>query len=171
MSMQNVHVIDFAGPVAQPQQWIELLHAFRRRPEAPPHLRLTVVHDDKDFLVKTSQLLVDEADVLHMPFQFHNAVAPLETLDFNDLHSTLQLKSGEARAIVCSQQLHRLLAVADDDDSTTRSRSSSFGSSSAHHFNHQMATDAARLQQMASSSSSGVACEAADPRTAAPECL
>jgi hypothetical protein len=122
------------------------------------------VHDNKDFLVNTSQLLVDEADVLHMAFKIHFVVARLETLDFDDdhLHSVLQLKSGEARAIACTQQLHRLLAVGDDDDSST-SRSSSFGSSSAHRFNHQMlATDAARLQQMASSSSSGVACEADD---------
>jgi hypothetical protein len=50
-------------------------------PKAPPHLRLTVVHDNKDFLVKTSQLLVDEADVLHMAFKIHFVVARLETLD------------------------------------------------------------------------------------------
>jgi hypothetical protein len=67
--------------VVQPQQWIKLLHDFHRRSEGPPHLRLTVVHDNKDFLVKTSQLLVDEADVLHMAFKIHFVVARLETLD------------------------------------------------------------------------------------------
>ncbi|GJN28355.1 hypothetical protein PR202_gb16466 [Eleusine coracana subsp. coracana] len=160
---KNVHVIDFAGPAAQPRQWIELLHDFNRRPEGPPqHLRLTVVHDDKDFLIKTSELLVDEADLLHMPlFQFHYVVGQLETLDFNDLHSILKLKSGEATALICTQQLHRLLATDDDSTSSSSSSSSSFfGSSSARHSNNQMTT-IARLQQMASSSSN-VACHDED---------
>lgn len=161
---QNVHVIDFAGPSAQPRQWIEILHDFHRRPEGPPHLRLTVVHDDRDFLAKTSKLLDDEAQALDMAFQFHGVVGQLEKLDFNDLDGILHLKSGEARAISCTQQLHRLLATEDD------STSSSF--SSAHQFNNQM-TIIARLQQMASSSSypppmSGDACQDNDELNSSP---
>ncbi|XP_062197375.1 scarecrow-like protein 3 [Phragmites australis] len=95
-------------------QWIQLLRDFHHRPERLLHLRLTVVHEDKDFLAKMPQLLCDEADELDIAFQFHYAVGQLETLDFNDLHSVLELKSGEARAIICTLQLHRLLAAADD---------------------------------------------------------
>ncbi|KAL6641920.1 hypothetical protein ACP70R_020101 [Stipagrostis hirtigluma subsp. patula] len=138
---KNVHVIEFASQAAQPRQWVELLHDFRRRPEGPPHLRLTVVHDDSELLAKMSELLADEADELDMAFQFHGVAAQLETLDFNDLHGILGLKSGEARAIICTLQLHRLLAVADDTVG-------SFGA--AHHLN-QMAS-IARLQLMATGS-------------------
>ncbi|TVU50813.1 hypothetical protein EJB05_02203, partial [Eragrostis curvula] len=142
---QNVHVIDFAGPAAHPLQWIELMHDFHRRPEGPPHLRLTVVHDDKESLSKTSKLLADEAEELGMAFQFHYVVGQIETLDFSDLHGTLHLKPGEARAIICTQQLHRLLATADD------ASTNSYGS--ARRFNEQVAS-VARLRKMASLSSS-----------------
>ncbi|KAL6905654.1 hypothetical protein ACP4OV_003255 [Aristida adscensionis] len=139
---KNVHVIDFAGPAAQPRQWVQLLRDFRRRPEGPPRLRLTVVHDDKELLARASELLVDEADDLEMAFQFHGIARRLEALDFNDLHRVLGLRPGEARAMLCTLQLHRLLAVADDD--------AVGGSGAAHHFNQTASI--ARLQLMASSS-------------------
>ncbi|KAF8707133.1 hypothetical protein HU200_030374 [Digitaria exilis] len=113
---KNVHVIDFAGPAAQPCQWIQLLRDFKSRPEGPPHLRLTIVYDDEEFLATVSESLVDEADELDVPLQLHCVAAQIEALDFNDLHGVLGLKSGEARALVCTQQLHRLLAAAADDD-------------------------------------------------------
>ncbi|PUZ43656.1 hypothetical protein GQ55_8G025300 [Panicum hallii var. hallii] len=150
---KNVHVIDLAGPAAQPSQWIQLLREFHSRPEGTPHLRLTIVHDDGEFLAKVSESLTDEADELDVPFQVHCVAGQIETLDLNDLHGVLGLKSGEARAIVCTTRLHRLLAAADD------AASSSLGA--GHHFN-QMAS-IARLQQMASGSCPpsirGAACE------------
>ncbi|RCV36993.1 hypothetical protein SETIT_8G026600v2 [Setaria italica] len=150
---KNVHVIDFAGPAAQPCQWIQLLRDFRSLPEGAPHLRLTIVHDDEEFLAKVSESLVDEADRLDVPLQVHCVAGQIETLDFSDLHGVLGLKSGEARAIVCTLRLHRLLAAADE-------AASSF---SAGHRSNQTAS-VARLQQMASNScplsiGGGAACE------------
>ncbi|RLN28254.1 hypothetical protein C2845_PM05G05960 [Panicum miliaceum] len=98
---KNFHVIDLAGPAAQPRQWIQLLRDFHSRPEGAPHLRLTIVHDDGEFLAKVSESLTDEADELDVPFQVHCVAGQIETLDLNDLHGVLGLKSGEARAIVC----------------------------------------------------------------------
>ncbi|XP_039778983.1 scarecrow-like protein 3 [Panicum virgatum] len=154
---KNVHVIDFAGPAAQPCQWVQLLRDFHSQPEGAPHLRLTIVHDDGEFLAKVSESLADEADELDVPFQVHCVAGQIETLDLNDLHGVLGLKSGEARAIVCTTRLHRLLAAADD------AASSSSLSSVGHHSN-QMAASIARLQQMAASGSCpaticGAACE------------
>ncbi|CAL4911687.1 unnamed protein product [Urochloa decumbens] len=154
---KNVHVIDFAGPAAQPRQWFQLLRDFHSRPGGPPHLRLTVVHDDGEFLAKMSQLLADVAGELDMAFQFHYVFGQLESLDLDDLHRILKLRSGEARAIFCTLQLHRLLAVAGDDDTC-------FGAG-PNHFDQMESV--ARLQQMASRSSSscppaGVTCEEYD---------
>lgn len=138
---QNVHVIDFAGPAAQPWQWIQLLHEFHRRPGGPPHLRLTIVHDDGDLLAYIFERLNDEAEQLDMPLQVHRVVGQIEALDPTDLHGVLGLKSGEARAVVCTLQLHRLLAAADDPAGTF---------SAGHRFNQTASI--ARLQQMASTS-------------------
>ncbi|CAN6330479.1 unnamed protein product [Urochloa humidicola] len=142
---KNVHVIDFAGPAAQPCQWIQLLRDFHSRRGGAPHLRLTIVHDDAEFLAKASESLADEADELDVPFQVHCVAAQIEALDFNDLHGVLGLKSGEARAIVCTLQLHRLLAVADDDAAAH--------SLSAGHRSSQTASVVARLQQMVAAAS------------------
>ncbi|CAN6335574.1 unnamed protein product [Urochloa humidicola] len=136
---KNVHVIDFAGPVAQPCQWIQLLRDFHRRPEGAPHLRLTIVHDDGELLAKASESLTDEADDLDIAFQLHCVEAQIEALDFNNLHGVLGLRSGEAGAIVCTLQLHRLLAAAADGDA-------------AHRFSQT--ASGARLQQMAAASTS-----------------
>ena len=141
---QNVHFIDFAGPAAQPCQWVRLLRDFHSRPEGAPHLRLTIVHDDGEFLAKVTESLTDEADELDVPFQVHCVAGQIETLDLNDLHGVLGLKSGEARAIVCTTQLHRLLAAADDAASSSLS-------AAGHHSNQTASI--ARLQQMAASCS------------------
>ncbi|CAD6254913.1 unnamed protein product [Miscanthus lutarioriparius] len=138
---KNVHIIDFAGPTAQPCQWIKLLHDFNRRPGGPPHLRLTIVHDDGDLLANISELLTDEAEQLDVPLQVHRVVGQIEALDSTDLHGVLRLRSGEARAVVCTLQLHRLLAGADDPAGTF---------SAGHRFNQTASV--ARLQQMASTS-------------------
>ena len=128
---------------------------FHSRPEGAPHLRLTIVHDDGEFLAKVSESLADEADELDVPFQVHCVAGQIETLDPNDLHGVLGLKSGEARAIVCTTRLHRLLAAADDAASSSLS-------AAGHHSNQTASI--ARLQQMASGSSCppsirGAACE------------
>ena len=58
-------------------------------------------------------LLSNEADKLKIPFQFSSVIGRLETLDFSNLRNTLDIKYGEAIAISCSLQMHRLLVVDD----------------------------------------------------------
>ncbi|KAF0897196.1 hypothetical protein E2562_034241 [Oryza meyeriana var. granulata] len=136
-----VHVVGTSGPATQPCQWIQLLHELRRRPEGPPRVVwLTVVHDDGELLTKMAELLHDEAEELDMEFQFHGVVGQLEELDFSNLHIVFEIKSGEALAVSCTLQLHRLLAT---DDATYSFR--------AAHLN-QMAS-IAQLQHMAAASS------------------
>lgn len=51
--------------------------------------------------------------MLKIPFQFNSVIGRLETLDFSNLRNTLDIKYGEAIAISCSLQMHRLLVVDD----------------------------------------------------------
>ncbi|XP_008786893.1 scarecrow-like protein 3 [Phoenix dactylifera] len=104
-----VHVVDLGGPASDAAQWAALLQALRARPEGPPHLRLTVVHDHKEFLDLTAVRLTEEAERLDIPFQFHPVVARLDNLDVE----MLRVKTGEAVAISSVLQLHTLLAADD----------------------------------------------------------
>uniref|UniRef100_A0A0E0MCB3 Uncharacterized protein n=1 Tax=Oryza punctata TaxID=4537 RepID=A0A0E0MCB3_ORYPU len=143
-----VHVVGMSGPFTQTCQWIQLLHELRRRAEGPSRaVRLTVVHDDGEFLAKMAELVSDEAEELVMEFKFHVVVGQLEDLNFSNLHGVLGIKSGEALAVSCTLQLHRLLAAADD----------AYSSRSAHL--NQMAI-IAQLQHMAASSCPPSSCGA-----------
>ncbi|KAL6870979.1 hypothetical protein ACP4OV_014827 [Aristida adscensionis] len=110
---QFVHVIDLSGPAAHPWQWLKLIQAFHSRRKGPPHLCITVVHDDESFLAGMSTLLRKKAESLAMAFSFHPVHGRLETLALGDLHATLGIRSGYARAFSCAMELHRLLAVDD----------------------------------------------------------
>ncbi|KAL6853415.1 hypothetical protein ACP4OV_019444 [Aristida adscensionis] len=107
-SEKIVHVIDLGG--ADATQWLELLHLLAARPEGPPHLRLTAVHEHKDVLTQTAMVLTKEAERLDVPFQFNPVVSRLDALDVE----SLRVKTGEALAISSSLQLHCLLAADDD---------------------------------------------------------
>ncbi|RCV29027.1 hypothetical protein SETIT_5G450300v2 [Setaria italica] len=107
-SEKIVHVIDLGG--ADATQWLELLHLLAARPEGPPHLRLTAVHEHKDVLAQTAMALTKEAERLDVPFQFNPVVCRLDALDVE----SLRVKTGEALAITSSLQLHCLLASDDD---------------------------------------------------------
>jgi hypothetical protein len=107
-SEKMVHVVDLGG--ADAVQWLELLHLLAARPEGPPHLRLTAVHEHREVLAQTAMVLTKEAERLDVPFQFNPIVSRLETLDVE----SLRVKTGEALAITCSLQLHCLLASDDD---------------------------------------------------------
>ncbi|OEL26236.1 Scarecrow-like protein 3 [Dichanthelium oligosanthes] len=107
-SEKIVHVIDLGG--ADATQWLELLHLLAARPEGPPHLRLTAVHEHKDVLTQTAMVLTKEAERLDVPFQFNPVVSRLDALDVE----SLRVKTGEALAITSSLQLHCLLASDDD---------------------------------------------------------
>uniref|UniRef100_A0A0D3HR76 Scarecrow-like protein 3 n=1 Tax=Oryza barthii TaxID=65489 RepID=A0A0D3HR76_9ORYZ len=108
-----VHLVDFSGPVANPVQWIALFHAFRGRREGPPHLRITAVHDSKEFLANMAAVLSKEAEAFDIAFQFNAVEAKLDEMDFDALRHDLGVRSGEALAVSVVLQLHRLLAVDD----------------------------------------------------------
>lgn len=108
-----VRIIDLSCSTAHPWQWLKLLHDFHGRQGGPPEVRLTVVHDDNDYLANMRILLSNEADKLKIPFQFSSVIGRLETLDLSNLRNTLDIKYGEAIAISCSLQMHRLLVVDD----------------------------------------------------------
>uniref|UniRef100_J3N5X2 Uncharacterized protein n=1 Tax=Oryza brachyantha TaxID=4533 RepID=J3N5X2_ORYBR len=93
-----VHVVDFSGPAANPVQWIALFHAFRSRREGPPHLRITAVHDSKEFLATMATVLSKEAEAFDIPFQFNAVEAKLDEMDFDALRHDLGVRSGEALA-------------------------------------------------------------------------
>ncbi|KAM5584681.1 scarecrow-like protein 3 [Rosa sericea] len=103
-----VHIIDLNS--SEPAQWIALLHVLSARPEGPPHLRITGVHQQKEVLDQMAHSLTEEAEKLDTPFQFNPIVSKLETLDFEKLH----VKTGEALAISSVLQFHSLLSSDDD---------------------------------------------------------
>uniref|UniRef100_A0A2P2LR46 Scarecrow-like protein 3 n=1 Tax=Rhizophora mucronata TaxID=61149 RepID=A0A2P2LR46_RHIMU len=103
-----VHIIDLHA--AEPAQWIALLQAFSVRPEGPPHLRITGIHQQKEVLDKMAHKLIEEAERLDIPFQFNPIVVKLEHLDIEKV----RVKTGEALAISSVLQLHSFLASDDE---------------------------------------------------------
>ncbi|XVF69568.1 hypothetical protein PTKIN_Ptkin11bG0091700 [Pterospermum kingtungense] len=103
-----VHIIDLNA--AEPAQWIALIQALSARPEGPPHLRITGIHQQKEFLDQMAHRLTEEAEKLDIPFQFNPIVSKLENLDIEKLC----VKTGEALAISSILQLHTLLASDDE---------------------------------------------------------
>lgn len=103
-----IHIIDLN--CFQPFQWISLLQEMRARPEGPPHLRISGIHEQKEVLDIVARRLNEEAEKLDIPFQFNPLVCKLENLDVEKL----RVKTGEAVAISSVLQLHSLLAVDDE---------------------------------------------------------
>ncbi|XLR13803.1 hypothetical protein S83_041741 [Arachis hypogaea] len=99
-----IHIIDLNA--IESVQWLALLQILSKRPEGPPHLRITGVHQKKEILDQIAYRLVEEAEKLDIPFQFNPVVSKLESLDFEKF----RVKSGEALAITSMLQLHSLLA-------------------------------------------------------------
>ncbi|XP_010277619.1 PREDICTED: scarecrow-like protein 3 [Nelumbo nucifera] len=98
-----VHIIDLH--CVEPAQWIALIQSLSARPEGPPHLRITGIHEHKEVLEQTALRLTEEAEKLDLPFQFNPIVSKLENLDVE----SLRVKTGEALAISSLLQLHCLL--------------------------------------------------------------
>lgn len=109
-----VHVIDLNA--SEPAQWRALLQDLGARPEGPPHLRITGVHQKKEVLEQMAHILTEEAEKLDIPFQFNQIVSKLEDIDVEKL----RVKTGEALAISSVLQLHTLLA---NDDELLRKKS------------------------------------------------
>ncbi|KAG0481252.1 hypothetical protein HPP92_012110 [Vanilla planifolia] len=106
-----VHVVDLGG--SNPSQWLSLLQSLHRRPEGPPHLRITAVGEQRDLLTHTASILSKEAEKLDIPFQFNAVVSRLDALNVE----SLRVKTGEALAISSVFQFHSLLASNSSDDS------------------------------------------------------
>jgi hypothetical protein len=102
-------------------------------------------------------LLSKEAEMLNIPFQFNSVIGRLETLDFSSLRSILDIKYGEAIAISCSLQMHRLLVV---DDNVSCSATGQL----------QKMANIAQLKQMMSSSVHSPASTLNYPQTPSPQC-
>ncbi|KAF8396214.1 hypothetical protein HHK36_017827 [Tetracentron sinense] len=120
-----VHIIDLHS--AEPAQWIALLQALSARPEGPPHLRITGIHEQKEVLEQTAIRLTEEAEKLDIAFQFNPIVCKLENLDVE----SLRVKTGEALAISSVLQLHYILA-SDDELLRKKSPPTSKNSNSVH---------------------------------------
>ncbi|KAL3620345.1 hypothetical protein CASFOL_035257 [Castilleja foliolosa] len=105
-----IHIIDLNA--TEPNQWRALILDLSARPEGPPHLRITGIHQKKEILDHMAHMLTEEAEKLDLPFQFNPVLSKLEDLDFDEL----RVKTGEALAISSTLQLHTLLA--SDDDNT-----------------------------------------------------
>ncbi|GMN53717.1 hypothetical protein TIFTF001_022850 [Ficus carica] len=103
-----IHIIDLNS--SQPDQMIDLLHTLSARPEGPPHLRITGIHEHKEVLEQMAVRLTEEAEKLDIPFQFNPIVSKLGNLDLE----SLRVKTGEALAVSSVLQLHTLLATDDD---------------------------------------------------------
>ncbi|ONI20678.1 hypothetical protein PRUPE_2G028700 [Prunus persica] len=103
-----VHIIDLHS--CEPAQWIYLIQTLNARPEGPPHLRITGIHEQKEVLDQMFHRLTEEAGNLNIPFQFNPIVSKLENLDIE----SLRVKTGEALAVCSVLQLHSLLAADDD---------------------------------------------------------
>lgn len=107
-----VHIVDLNA--AEPLQWRALLQDLSARPEGPPHLRITGVHQQKEVLDQMAHVLIQEAEKLDIPFQFNQVVSKLENLDVE----RLRVKTGEALAISSVMQLHTLLAHENEKKSS-----------------------------------------------------
>lgn len=103
-----IHIIDLNS--SQPAQMIDLLQTLSARPEGPPHLRITGIHEKKEVLEQMALRLTEEAEKLDIPFQFNPIVSKLENLDVEKL----RVKTGEALAVSSVLQLHSLLATDDE---------------------------------------------------------
>ncbi|KAG6781679.1 hypothetical protein POTOM_014591 [Populus tomentosa] len=121
-----VHIIDLNS--SEPAQWINLLQTLSARPEGPPHLRITGIHEKKEVLEQMALRLTEEAEKLDIPFQFNPIVSKLENLDLGNL----RVKTGEALAVSSVLQLHALLAM--DDEMHKRNSPSGSKNPSSNHF-------------------------------------
>lgn len=136
-----VRIVDLSCSTTHQWQWIKILQDFHSRPGGPPELRLTVVHEDSEFLDNMQACLCKQAANLKLCFYFDKVIGKLETLDFSNLREILKINFGEAVVISCALQMHRLLAV---DDSISRDFTAQL----------QQMANMARLKQMACSACS-----------------
>lgn len=97
-----VHIIDL--DLMQGFQWPGLIQSLSERDEGPPKLKITGIGTSCTSLQDTGRRLAAFAETYGVPFEFHAVVGELEDLAPRELG----VISGEAVAVNCVMQLHRL---------------------------------------------------------------
>lgn len=97
-----VHIIDL--DLMQGFQWPGLIQSLSERDEGPPKLKITGIGTNCTSLQDTGRRLAAFAETYGVPFEFHAVVGELEDLTLGELG----VVSGEAVAVNCVMQLHRL---------------------------------------------------------------
>ncbi|XP_050283457.1 GRAS family protein TF80-like [Quercus robur] len=103
-----VHIIDLYS--FEPEQWIDLLHTFKARPEGPPCVKISGIHDQRVVLEQMAVRLMAEASKLEIPFHFIPIVSKLENVDTE----SFCVNAGEAIGVSAVFQLHSLLAFDEE---------------------------------------------------------
>ncbi|CAM6094419.1 unnamed protein product [Calypogeia fissa] len=99
-----IHLVDFE--IMQGVQWPPLMQALAQRKGGPPRLRLTGIGPAEDVLHQTGHRLTDFARTLDLPFEYVPlVVGSLEKVKVEMFNK----REGEAFAVNCVLQLHRLL--------------------------------------------------------------
>lgn len=97
-----VHIIDL--DLMQGFQWPGLIQSLSEREDGPPKLKITGIGTSCTSLQDTGRRLAAFAETYGVPFEFHAVVGELEDLTPMELG----VKAGEAVAVNCVMQLHRL---------------------------------------------------------------
>ncbi|XP_030515794.1 GRAS family protein RAM1-like isoform X2 [Rhodamnia argentea] len=101
----RLHVIDL--DILQGYQWPSFMQALAARPGGPPFLRITGVGPCIEMVSETGRCLVELAQSLHLPFEFHPVGEQLEALEQSLLHRRV----GEALAVNSVNCLHRVPGI------------------------------------------------------------
>ncbi|XP_024358592.1 DELLA protein RGL3 [Physcomitrium patens] len=102
-----VHIIDM--DLMQGLQWPGFIQSLSEREDGPPKLKITGIGTSCNSLQDTGRRLASFAETYGVPFEFHAVVGELEDLTPMELGA----KPGEAVAVNCVMQLHRLLNNGD----------------------------------------------------------
>ncbi|KAI3768478.1 hypothetical protein L2E82_19191 [Cichorium intybus] len=105
-----IHIIDLGS--CDTQLWVPLLTKLAQGPMGPPRVKLTCVSDNKVLLENLGITLLKESKILDMPFEYN----PLNIILMDLTQDMLEVKPGEALAIVSILTLHVLLAEDDRVD-------------------------------------------------------
>ncbi|KAE8683682.1 Scarecrow-like protein 3 [Hibiscus syriacus] len=76
-----VHIIYLNAVEPAPWVALALIQALSARPEGPPHLRITGIHQQKQVLDQMAHRLTEEAEKLDLPFQFNPVLLEKDTIN------------------------------------------------------------------------------------------
>eukprot|EP00252_Welwitschia_mirabilis_P003419 TRINITY_DN13493_c0_g2_i1.p1 TRINITY_DN13493_c0_g2~~TRINITY_DN13493_c0_g2_i1.p1 ORF type:complete len:666 (-),score=114.04 TRINITY_DN13493_c0_g2_i1:398-2395(-) len=105
---QKVHIIDFQ--IAMGSQWVTLIQALSKRPNGPPHVRITGIDDPMAEFARGGGLdivgtrLSKIAKSCNVPFEFHAVPVMGSDVEAN----MIECRPGEALAVNFPFQLHHM---------------------------------------------------------------